>query len=201
MGLFDFLSQNKDSFDALQSIFTSLFSIVGVYVAIKGLNTWRKEIKGKDKYGVGKKLLKTLYLLKLLIDDRKIVSINMQSEDPIEPEKRKTLYKEKMEDQIKAIENTYSKLNEEIVDASVFVGVHFVSSIFFLKHTILQLLLASTDYQYALFMESVPQAKEQYIKSKNILCGIPSEETEKFEKRFNKDFDELEDRIKRNFDL
>jgi len=48
----------------IKDITTAIVAIIGVGVAIAGLSTWRKQIKGKTEYDLARRLLKSIYKIR-----------------------------------------------------------------------------------------------------------------------------------------
>lgn len=56
-----FISVLKTSMPIIKDIIISLAAIIGSVIAIMGLKTWRKELRGKTEYELARNLLKTTY--------------------------------------------------------------------------------------------------------------------------------------------
>jgi hypothetical protein len=52
----------------IKDIATALAAAVGIYVALDGLSTWKKQLKGKTEYELARRLLKSVYKLRDAID-------------------------------------------------------------------------------------------------------------------------------------
>ena len=73
MNLFTFLKDEKDFFSSVQAIATSLSVMIGAAVAVWGLQTWRKELKGKDRYEALKNICSASQVLKALLRFAKVM--------------------------------------------------------------------------------------------------------------------------------
>lgn len=54
----------KEILPFLKELILLIFGAIGSYVAIQGLNTWKRQLKGKDEYELCKKVLVDLYKYK-----------------------------------------------------------------------------------------------------------------------------------------
>ena len=51
-------------FSICKDVFVSIAACVTAYVAIKGVGTWQKELRGKASFDVARELIKSIYLLR-----------------------------------------------------------------------------------------------------------------------------------------
>ena len=82
-----------ETFTLIKDSCTIILTGVGVYVAFRGLSTWRRQLKGNYEYELTKKLLKSLYTARDVIKSirspmvfagESVQAIKQLSENPTE---------------------------------------------------------------------------------------------------------------------
>ena len=64
----EYLELTKIVWEIIREILTSLSAIVVALVAILGLSTWKRQMVGKDSFGLAKRVLCAVYDLRTAID-------------------------------------------------------------------------------------------------------------------------------------
>jgi len=52
----------------IKDLILSIAAIVTIFVALYGLNAWRKELKGKTEYEIARRILRSIYKVRVAID-------------------------------------------------------------------------------------------------------------------------------------
>ncbi len=117
----------KESISLLKEVALLIFGGIGSYVAFQGLNTWKRQLKGKDEYELCKKVLVDLYKykngIKIVRNPAMFQYEYENSNDISDLSNKDKQFKNKTyayQERWKKVEENRSKLNLSIMESKVY---------------------------------------------------------------------------------
>mgnify|MGYP000486457425 CR=1 FL=1 len=127
MDTVDYLLILKGVLPFLKEIVLLIFGAIGSYVALQGLNTWKRQLKGKDEYELCKKVLIDLYKynnsIKVVRNPAMFQYEYENPNDTIDFSDKEKLFRNKTyayQERWKKVEENRSKLNLSIMESKVY---------------------------------------------------------------------------------
>ena len=115
----------------IKDVILAIAGVIGSIVAILGLNTWKRQLYGQSEYDLAKRLLKSLYLFREVINNARHPFIQYSSVPDLPADKLEKLSKEEQEwySQAQAYEKRWepvskarAELDTSILESEVFWG-------------------------------------------------------------------------------
>ncbi len=186
----------------LKDFITIISSIIIAFVAVYGVTTWKKQLKGQTEYSLARKLLIMLYktrnavegLRSIFLSSGEILSALAEAKIEIDPNIRITdpkytsvAYNRRW----KSVLDAYLEYQVESFEAEALWGENFRLLVKELNHCIKDLYYSMIDVmQYQQIHDANP--KDEYIISQEKILYARNDKEDEFQERFNKLINEFE---------
>lgn len=195
-------------FGALKDTVVMAASVTGIYVAFKGLGTWKRQIKGQSEYALAKETLINIYKVRdEIIRVRNPMMMTNEQPEPPEDKARKM-----NEDEISfyGLSEAYNKRLEKVVSAKSILLVNLTESEamwgLHLKELAKQLFkqqryLTSKINFYLVVMNPKinERAKEIFLKDLEVIHSVvfdSLEENDEYNKKLNESIKPMEEYLR-----
>lgn len=149
MNLFiDLLLKGVHLIERHKDWFASMTGLITAAAALYALSTWRRQLRGKDRYKAARRIRRALYVLKALIEDRGAVARLVAIRDASAPQLHRQHYEQLFAQHLHAMRQAMEALHLEVFEASVLVrSKNFDRILNPIRGTILQIEAASMAYE------------------------------------------------------
>ncbi len=190
-----------------KDVIIAISAAVAAVMAVWGLTAWRRELKGKSEYAKAKEVLKAVYRVREGFKHVRRPAIwqfeypeeMIDSNGYLKPEHDHEGNTYVYETRIKVLNEAFSELEEQTLDAQVEWGPEFEDVIKPLRECRADLMIAIQDFLEAKKIPHYNQGrtKEERTKHLSVLYyGGPGSERDKFTPQINKAIEGFEDRLR-----
>jgi hypothetical protein len=115
----------------IKDLVLAIAGVIGAVVAILGLNTWKRQLYGQSEYDLAKRLLKSLYLFREVVNNARHPFMQYSSVPDLPPDKLEKLTKEEREWHAQAqawekrwepVAKARAELDTNVLESEVFWG-------------------------------------------------------------------------------
>jgi len=143
------------SFERLVALVVAISATTGAVVAVKGLRTWRQELRGKTEYELSRRLIRACYKVRdsfLHVRSRGIMASELPGDAVndlaalADPEKRRENNQFVYENRWKVLMEAVLELEAEILEAEVMWGNKIEASMKEVRRAVIDLNFALEDF-------------------------------------------------------